>query len=194
MPAVSKSQQAAAGMALAAKRGEMSASELKGAAKDMYDNMSEKQLRDFAKGSTEGKPEKVAEVVDVDSGLIQTSFKRGVAAAKQKKRRAPLMDPKFIKMVPDEPSGESPYFKAWLKGFDMERTKNENRQIAAVRKVIREEVRRVLTENEDSIHQDIAAALKGVKDSKGKPVRYSIETAKKGNRGEIIVKVWGNIE
>jgi len=59
MPAVSKSQQQAAGMALAAKRGEMSVSDLKGAAKDMYDSMSEKDLEDFASTSHEGKPERV---------------------------------------------------------------------------------------------------------------------------------------
>jgi hypothetical protein len=37
MPAKSKAQQQAAGMALAAKRGEKKVSELKGAAKSMYD-------------------------------------------------------------------------------------------------------------------------------------------------------------
>jgi len=61
MPATSKAQQAAAGMALAAKRGEMDPSELKGAAKEMYDSMSEDQLKDFAKGSTKGKPDHVEE-------------------------------------------------------------------------------------------------------------------------------------
>lgn len=58
MPAKSKSQQRAAGMALSAKRGEMSPDDLKGAAKDMYDSMSEKQLRDFAKTSTKDLPTK----------------------------------------------------------------------------------------------------------------------------------------
>jgi hypothetical protein len=52
------SQQQAAGAALAAKRGEMSPSELKGASLEMYKSMSEKDLRDFAKTKHEGLPEK----------------------------------------------------------------------------------------------------------------------------------------
>ena len=59
MPAKSKAQQKAAGAALSAKRGETPKSKLKGAAKQMPDSMSEKQLEDFAKGSTKGKPEHV---------------------------------------------------------------------------------------------------------------------------------------
>lgn len=59
MPSLSKNQQQAAGMALAAKRGEMSPSKLEGAAKEMYDSMDEKQLHDFAKTKHEGLPEKV---------------------------------------------------------------------------------------------------------------------------------------
>jgi len=61
MPSVSKDQQKAAGMALAAKRGDMSASDLFGAAKKMYDSMTEKQLEDFAKTKHKGLPEKVNE-------------------------------------------------------------------------------------------------------------------------------------
>ena len=45
MPAKSAAQQKAAGAALAAKRGEISPSELKGASKEMYSSMSERQLR-----------------------------------------------------------------------------------------------------------------------------------------------------
>ncbi|MBU2534322.1 MAG: DUF3008 family protein [Alphaproteobacteria bacterium] len=48
MPAKSKAQQQAAGAALAAKRGQMKVSDLKGASKDMYDSMSEAQLEEFA--------------------------------------------------------------------------------------------------------------------------------------------------
>ena len=59
MPARSKAQQKAAGAALSAKRGETPKSKLKGASKDMLESMTEKQLEDFAKGSTEGKPEHV---------------------------------------------------------------------------------------------------------------------------------------
>lgn len=57
MPAKSKAQQKAAGAALSAKRGDTPKSKLKGASKQMVDSMTEKQLEDFAKGSTKGKPE-----------------------------------------------------------------------------------------------------------------------------------------
>ncbi|MCC6984085.1 MAG: DUF3008 family protein [Bauldia sp.] len=60
MPAKSKAQQKAAGAALAAKRGETKVGALKGASKSMYSSMSEKELRDFAKTKTRGKPEHVA--------------------------------------------------------------------------------------------------------------------------------------
>ncbi|MDO9361805.1 MAG: DUF3008 family protein [Sphingopyxis sp.] len=59
MPAKSKAQQKAAGAALSAKRGDTPKSKLKGASKQMVDSMSEKQLEDFAKGSTKGKPEHI---------------------------------------------------------------------------------------------------------------------------------------
>ena len=57
MPAKSKAQQKAAGAALSAKRGDTPKSQLKGASKQMEDSMTEKELEDFAKGSTKGKPE-----------------------------------------------------------------------------------------------------------------------------------------
>lgn len=60
MPAKSKAQQKAAGAALSAKRGETPKSKLKGASKQMVKSMSEKQLKDFAKGSRKGKPEHAA--------------------------------------------------------------------------------------------------------------------------------------
>jgi len=49
MPAKSERQRRAAGMALAAKRGKISPRKLVGAAKQMYLDMSEAQLEDFAK-------------------------------------------------------------------------------------------------------------------------------------------------
>ncbi len=49
MPAKSKKQQMAAGAALSAKRGEQSPSALKGASKEMYGSMTEKELRDLAR-------------------------------------------------------------------------------------------------------------------------------------------------
>jgi hypothetical protein len=58
MPATSKAQQKAAGAALAAKRGEMKKSELKGASKEMYDSMTEQELEDFAETKRKGLPEK----------------------------------------------------------------------------------------------------------------------------------------
>lgn len=57
MPARSKAQQKAAGAALAAKRGEIKVSELKGASKQMYDSMSEAQLEEFAETRRKGLPE-----------------------------------------------------------------------------------------------------------------------------------------
>lgn len=57
MPAKSKAQQKAAGAALSAKRKETKISDLKGAAKSMYESMSEKELEDFAATSHKGKPE-----------------------------------------------------------------------------------------------------------------------------------------
>lgn len=60
MPAKSKSQQKAAGAALAAKRGETKKSELQGASRSMADSMSEKQLRDMAATPRKGKKEHAA--------------------------------------------------------------------------------------------------------------------------------------
>jgi hypothetical protein len=60
MPAKSKAQQMAAGAALSAKRGETKKSELKGASREMYESMSEKQLEEFAETKRKGKPEHVS--------------------------------------------------------------------------------------------------------------------------------------
>lgn len=57
MPAKSKSQQKAAGAALAAKRGDIKKSALKGASKDMEKSMSEKELKEMASTRRKGKPE-----------------------------------------------------------------------------------------------------------------------------------------
>lgn len=58
MPATSKAQQKAAGAALSAKRGETKKSELKGASRDMYESMSEKELEEFAATKRTGLPNK----------------------------------------------------------------------------------------------------------------------------------------
>ncbi|MBL8582546.1 MAG: DUF3008 family protein [Rhizobiaceae bacterium] len=56
MPAKSQAQQKAAGAALAAKRGDVKKSKLKGASKEMYESMSEKQLEEFAETKRKGLP------------------------------------------------------------------------------------------------------------------------------------------
>jgi hypothetical protein len=58
MPAKSKAQQKAAGAALSAKRGETRVKDLQGASKEMYDSMSEDELKDFAETKRKGLPEK----------------------------------------------------------------------------------------------------------------------------------------
>jgi CRISPR/Cas system CSM-associated protein Csm3 (group 7 of RAMP superfamily) len=58
MPARSKAQQEAAGVALAAKRGEIPVSRLKGASRSMYESMNEKQLEEFAATPRAGLPQK----------------------------------------------------------------------------------------------------------------------------------------
>lgn len=57
MPAKSKSQQKAAGAALAAKRGDQPKSKLKGASRSMADSMSEAELKKMASTKRKGKPE-----------------------------------------------------------------------------------------------------------------------------------------
>jgi hypothetical protein len=61
MPAKSKAQQRAAGMALAAKRGDIPESRLKDAAKGMEQSMSEKELDKMASTKRKGKPEHVSD-------------------------------------------------------------------------------------------------------------------------------------
>ena len=61
MPARSKAQQKAAGAALAVKRGEADKSSLKGASKEMFETMTEKELEEFAATSRDDLPDKVDE-------------------------------------------------------------------------------------------------------------------------------------
>jgi len=70
MPSVSQSQQRAAALALSAKRGKVDPKTLKGAAKQMYDSMSEKQLKEFAETKRSGLPEKKEE----ESSLIDNDI------------------------------------------------------------------------------------------------------------------------
>ena len=57
MPAKSKAQQKAAGAALSAKRGDTDKSDLTGAAREMFESMSEDQLEDFASSDRKDKPD-----------------------------------------------------------------------------------------------------------------------------------------
>ncbi len=57
--AKSKAQQKAAGAALAAKRGETDKSELVGAAAEMHESMSEKELEEMASSSRDDLPDTV---------------------------------------------------------------------------------------------------------------------------------------
>ena len=61
MPAKSKSQQQAAGIALAAKHGDKKVGDLKGPSKSMYKSMSEKELEDMASTKTKNKPDHVSD-------------------------------------------------------------------------------------------------------------------------------------
>lgn len=58
MPAKSKQQQKAAGMALAVKRRKGSRKALRGAAKQMYEGMTAAELRDYAGTKRKGLPRK----------------------------------------------------------------------------------------------------------------------------------------
>ncbi len=60
MPAKSQAQQKAAGAALAAKRGEIPRSNLKGASREMVDSMTESELEDMASTKRKGKPQHAA--------------------------------------------------------------------------------------------------------------------------------------
>jgi hypothetical protein len=61
MPAKSQAQQRAAGAALAAKRGEVPKAKLKGASREMYETMTEKELDDLASVNRSKLPEHVSD-------------------------------------------------------------------------------------------------------------------------------------
>lgn len=63
MPAKSKAQQRAAGAALSARRGQTAPADLKGAAREMYDSMTEAELEDFASTDLHDLPDHVAKKV-----------------------------------------------------------------------------------------------------------------------------------
>ncbi|MEP7172630.1 MAG: DUF3008 family protein [Aestuariivirga sp.] len=61
MPAKSQAQQKAAGAALAAKRGEVPKAKLKGASREMYESMTEKELDELATVKLSKLPEHVSD-------------------------------------------------------------------------------------------------------------------------------------
>lgn len=94
MPAKSKAQQKAAGAALSAKRGDAKPSELKGASRQMYESMSEKQLDEFASTKRKGKPDYVPESpIPAKKAKRKRAAKKAAATraknAKKAKRAAP---------------------------------------------------------------------------------------------------------
>jgi len=60
MPAKSKQQQKAAGAALAAKRGEVTKSSLKGASRQMVDSMTERELHKMASAKRKNLPRRAS--------------------------------------------------------------------------------------------------------------------------------------
>lgn len=64
MKAVSRAQQRAAGAALSAKRGETAPDDLVGAARDMFNSMTEAELEELASTSLDGLPEHVEKDAD----------------------------------------------------------------------------------------------------------------------------------
>jgi hypothetical protein len=58
MPAESKAQQSAAGMALAVKKGKLKKEDLRGAAKHMYESLTTKQLEEYAATPAKRLPKK----------------------------------------------------------------------------------------------------------------------------------------
>lgn len=61
MPAKSQAQQKAAGAALAAKRGEVPKARLKGASREMFETMTEKELDELATVKRSKLPERVSD-------------------------------------------------------------------------------------------------------------------------------------
>lgn len=57
MPATSKAQQKAAGATLSARRGETDKAKLRGASREMYDSMTERELEDLAATPRKDLPE-----------------------------------------------------------------------------------------------------------------------------------------
>lgn len=76
MPATSQAQQKAAGAALSAKRGDTRVKDLKGASKDMYKSMTEKELDDMASTRLEGLPKKKSDCPPVHPPKIGQKRRR----------------------------------------------------------------------------------------------------------------------
>jgi hypothetical protein len=125
---LSISQQQAAGAALAAKRGEIDPSELKGASIQMYKSMTEKELRDFAKTKHKGLPKKKEVEEEVDStmspkhiSLLKKRAKTDQEIAKEKLKGLTTEQQKKTEVIDERrredkgkprPAEPSPAFKA----------------------------------------------------------------------------------
>lgn len=75
MPAKSKSQQRAMAIALAAKRGDIPKSKLRGASAQMAASMSAPQLEDFASTKRKGLPERVGKTTHQSPEMLQVEHK-----------------------------------------------------------------------------------------------------------------------
>ncbi len=78
MPAESKEQQQAAGIALAVKRGQVSKSKLRGASRSMFNSMNAAELADFART-----PHTTREVIGSHPEVTTSSPKRKHRKAKK---------------------------------------------------------------------------------------------------------------
>lgn len=102
--AVSKSQQQAAGIALAAKRGEMPKSKLKGASKEM-EKMSTKELEKFAGTKHKGLPEKKQKTDEAAMPTHDGDFGAGLGAG----RSETTLESSSMRLVKKEEQGNKSY-------------------------------------------------------------------------------------
>ena len=94
---VSQAQQKAAGAALSAKRGDISPSELVGASKEMHDNMTEKELEDFAKTKHKDLPKKIAASHCTSEARQLKDPKKETMVADKRGKNVKVIDKKDLK-------------------------------------------------------------------------------------------------
>ena len=119
MPAKSKAQQKAAGAALAAKRGETNVSELKGASREMYRSMSERQLEEFA-GTKRKASRSTSALLPFPARLAQYVVRGGQGVSVMCRNIKPLFnfDPPATE---DEIEGAALQFVRKISGFTLHR-------------------------------------------------------------------------